>query len=102
MEQPSSKSLLEGQTAALIVPGTVVRLSVQRGGRTLASVAATGGVDSLPALIEMAADSFDVDVWRVGVSGFQRMVVEDPAVVATCERLGIVLEALAPTPAVGG
>lgn len=67
-------------------------VSVFEDGVELGSLSAAGGVAALPGLLELVAECFVVDVWRVEVNGFQRLVLGDSAVAAVCARLGVCLE----------
>lgn len=50
----------------------------------------------VPELLEMVGGSFDLAAVLVDVGGFQRVVMEEPAVVEVCALLGVDLVALAP------
>jgi hypothetical protein len=83
--------------SALIEPGAFHSTAgVLEDGRRMASIGAPGGVGGVLVLIEALSVLFEVDEWRVELSGFQRVVLVSPAVRALCERLSITLEPVGP------
>lgn len=84
---------------AVVVPGSirpsVVTLSDD--GAEVARLEAEGGLVGLVGLVELAAESFGVEVeaWRLDVAGFGSAVLHSPSFVEASVRLGIRWERVA-------
>jgi hypothetical protein len=93
VEQSSSKSFPEGVTTVVVTPGVGwSSLSILEDGAEVATLSAGGGLAGIIGLLELAADSLDVDEWRLEGGPLAWHLLQTDGLTAICARLEIRLE----------